>query len=153
VVCTGTCKEGLLRFLTYNGHLICYKSINLKDQENNYIMHDLELDSIFHALQMWRHYLMRRKFELRINCIGLKCLFEHLNLNARKTRWMEFLNEYRFHIKHIRGKDNKVFNAPKRRIHAMNAITISMCKSDFKNRILKDLISYEHYLQVKEGLK
>jgi len=36
----------------------------------------LELDAIVHTLRMSRHYLMGKKFELRIDHIGLKYLFE-----------------------------------------------------------------------------
>jgi hypothetical protein len=38
-------------------------------------MHDLELVAIVHALKMWKHYLMGKKFELRIHHSGLKYLF------------------------------------------------------------------------------
>jgi hypothetical protein len=65
VVCTNACKEGLGGVLTQNGHVICYESRNIKEHEKNYVTHDLELVSIVHALKMWRHYLMGRKFELR----------------------------------------------------------------------------------------
>jgi hypothetical protein len=106
----------------------------LKEHEKNYATHDLELVAIVHALKMWRHYLMGRKFELRTDHNGLKYLFEQQTLNVRKTRWLEFLSEYDFDIKHIKGKENKVVDALNRRVHAMHATTISMCKSDLKNR-------------------
>jgi hypothetical protein len=41
----------------------------------NYATHDLELASIIHALKMWRHYLMEKKFELRIDHCGMKHFF------------------------------------------------------------------------------
>jgi hypothetical protein len=66
-------------------------------------MHDLEHVAIVHTLRMWRHYLMGKKFKLRTNHIDLKYVFEQLTLNSRKTRWMEFLSEYDFDIKHIKG--------------------------------------------------
>jgi hypothetical protein len=66
---------------------------------------------------------------------------------------LEFLSEYDFDIKHIKGKENKVVDALSRRVHAMHATTISMCKSYLKNIILEVVISDEHYLQVKEGLQ
>jgi hypothetical protein len=72
VVCTDACKEGLGGVLTQNGHVICYESRKLKEHERNYATHDLELATIVHALKMWRHYLMGRKFELRIDHSGLK---------------------------------------------------------------------------------
>ena len=40
--------------------------------------------------------------------INLKYLFDQQNMNARKTRWLAFLSEYDFEIKHIKGKENKV---------------------------------------------
>jgi hypothetical protein len=62
----------------------------------NYVTHDLELAVIIHALKMWRHYLVGKKFELRIDNCGLKHLFGQPTLNVRKTRWLEFMSEYDF---------------------------------------------------------
>ena len=62
----------------------------LKKHEKKYATHDLELATIVHALNMWRNYLMRRKFELRIDYCGMKYLFNQPTLNARKARWLEF---------------------------------------------------------------
>jgi hypothetical protein len=86
--------------LTQNGHVICYESRKLKEHERNYVTHDLELVAIVHALKKWRHYLMGREFELKIDHRGLKHLFEEQTLNSKETVWLEFL----FDIKHIKGK-------------------------------------------------
>jgi hypothetical protein len=93
---------------------------------------------------------MGKKFELRIDHSGLKYLFEQQTLNSMQTRWMEFLSEYEFDIKHIIGMKNKVVDALGRTIHALHATTINMCELDLKNRILEALILDEHYLYVKE---
>ena len=71
-------------------HVICYESRKLKEHENNYATHDLELAAIAHALKMWRNYLMGRRFELRTDYHGLKFVFDQPTLNARKARWMDF---------------------------------------------------------------
>jgi hypothetical protein len=42
---------------------------------------------------------------------------------------MEFLSEYDFDIKHIKGRENKVVDTLIRRVHEMHARTISMYKS------------------------
>ena len=81
-----------------------YESRKLKEHENNYATHDLELAAIVHALNMWRHYLMGKRFELRTDHCGMKCLFDHPTLNAGKARWLEFLCEFYFEIKHIKKK-------------------------------------------------
>jgi hypothetical protein len=49
-------------------------------------------------------------------------------------------------------KGSMVVDALNQKLYAMHATTISMCKSNLKNRILKVLVKYEHYRQVKEGL-
>ena len=76
VVCTDACGQGLGGVLMQDNHVICYESRKLKDHEKNYATHDLELAAIVHALNMWRNYLMGRKFELRIDHCGLKYLFD-----------------------------------------------------------------------------
>jgi hypothetical protein len=83
VICTDACKEGLGGFLTQNGYVISYESRKLKEHERNYATHDLELASIVHALNMWRNYLMGKRFELRMDHSGLKYLFEQPTLNSR----------------------------------------------------------------------
>jgi hypothetical protein len=67
----------------------------------------------------------------------LKYLFDHPNLNARKSRWLEFLSEYDFDIKHIKGKENKVVDALSRKVHELQATTISMYQNDIKSKILE----------------
>jgi hypothetical protein len=57
-----------------------------------------------HALNMWKPYLMGKRFDMRTYRCGMKYLFGQSILNARQIRWLEFLSEYDFDIKHIRGK-------------------------------------------------
>jgi hypothetical protein len=137
VLCTDACKEGLGGVLNRNGFVICYESIKLKENEKNYATHDLELSAIVHALKKWRHYLIGRRFELRTNQNGLKYLFDHPILNASQSRWLEFLCEYDFDIKHIKGKENKVVDALNRRVHERHATTISMYQTDIKGKFLE----------------
>ena len=113
----------------------------------------MELVAIVHALRMWRHYLMQKKFELRTGHIGLEYLFEQPTLNSRKTRWMEFLSEYDFDIKHIKGKDNKVTDALSRKVHELHATTISMYKTELKDRILEAANADLQYKRLVEKLQ
>jgi hypothetical protein len=72
VVCTNACKESLGGLLSQKDHVVCYESRKLKEHESNDVTHELELVSIVHALKMWRHYLMRRIFELKTYHHGLR---------------------------------------------------------------------------------
>jgi hypothetical protein len=80
---------------------------------------------------------MGKKFELRTDHNGLKYLFDQPTLNARQIRWLEFLCEYDFDIRHIKGQDNKVADALSRKVHELHATTISMYRIELKDRILE----------------
>ena len=64
VVCTDACNDGLGGVLTQEGHVIAYESRKLKIHEKNHETYNLELASIVHALKMWHHHLIARKFTL-----------------------------------------------------------------------------------------
>jgi hypothetical protein len=71
LVCTDSCKEGLGGFLMQGGSVVYYESRKLNEHEVNYVTHDLEMAAIVHALKMWRHYLLGRKFVLMTDHCGL----------------------------------------------------------------------------------
>ena len=63
---------------------------------------------------------------------------------------MEFLCDFDFEIKHVKGKENKVANAPSKKFHAP---TLSICKLDLRTRVIESQNNDERYLQVKEKLQ
>jgi hypothetical protein len=142
IVCTDACKEGLGGVLGQNGFVLCYESKKLKEHERLYATHDLELATIVHALKKWRHYLMRKIFELMKDHHGVKYLFDHPTLNSRQRRWLEFLYEYDFDINHIKGKESNVVDALNMIVHEMHATTISMYHMDLQGRISEDAKIY-----------
>lgn len=87
--------------------VIAYQSRKLKTNEKRYIVYDFELTVVIHALKMWMHYLLGKKLIVVTDHINLKYLFSELDLNVRQARWMAFLHEFEFEIKHIKGKENK----------------------------------------------
>ena len=60
---------------------------------------------------MWRHYILGKKFTLMTDHISLKYFFSQTDLNARQARWFSFLSEFDMDIKHIKEKENKIFDA------------------------------------------
>jgi hypothetical protein len=77
------------------------------------------------VMKMWRYYLIGKIFGLRTDHSGLKYLFGQPTLNARQSRWLEFLNEYDFDIRNIKGKEKKVVDALNKRVHEMNLQPLS----------------------------
>jgi len=145
LVCTDACKEGLGGVLSQDNYVIAYESRKLKRHEKNYATHDLELAAIIHALKMWRHYLIGRIFVLMSDNISLKYLFDQQNLNARQARWLAFLSEYEFEIKHIKGKENKVTDALIRHANLIYTAACSSYVSDFEGRIKSSIEKDEKY--------
>ena len=66
--------------------MVCYESQKLNDHEQNYPTHDIELEAIIHALKMWRHYLLGRRFTLMSDHNDLRYIFDQPNSNGRQTR-------------------------------------------------------------------
>ena len=134
-MCTDAYKEGLGGVLMQGGSVICYESWKLNEHEVNYVTHDLELAAIVHALKMWRHYLLERKFVLMIDHYGLWYLFDQPKLNDRQARWMDLLSEFDFKIKHIKGKENRVDDALSRSMKVVQLAAVSASESNIKERV------------------
>lgn len=83
IVVTTSCLEGLGEALMLENVVVAYESMKLKTHENNYVVYDLELPTIIHAIKMWRQYLLGNIFTLLTNHISLKYLFIQLDFNAR----------------------------------------------------------------------
>ena len=60
-------NDGLGCILMQSGRVITYGSRQLKNHEQNYPTHDLELAAIVFALKIWRHYLYDEQFEMFSN--------------------------------------------------------------------------------------
>jgi hypothetical protein len=68
------------------------------------VTRDLELVAIVHALKIWRHYLLGKRFVLLTDHGGLRYMFNQPKLNVIQASWMALLSEFDFEIKHIKGK-------------------------------------------------
>ena len=77
-------KDGLRCVLMQRERVITYDSRKLKNHEQNYPTHNLELVTIFFALKLWRHYLYGKNFEVFSNHKSLKCIFSQKDLNEAK---------------------------------------------------------------------
>ena len=73
---------------------------------------------------------MGSKFPLNKNNMSLKYLFEQLDMNARKGRWLDFLSEYHLKLKNIKGKENKIADALSRRTHMIYEVNLSQTNVD-----------------------
>ena len=117
----------------------------MKEHEKNYVVHDMELEARIHALKICKHYLIGNKFMLLTNNIGLKYLFDKKTLNAHQARWIAFLSEYDFEIKHTEVKENIIEDVLNRQQHKMHSIPINNYEFEFKTLLKEASINDEQY--------
>ena len=108
-------KTGLGCVLMQRGRVVAYASRQLKNHEQNYPTHDLELAAIVFALKLWRHYLYGENFEVFSDHKSLKYIFSQKDLNARQRRWLETLEDFHFTLQYHPGKANVVADALSRK--------------------------------------
>jgi hypothetical protein len=77
---------GLGCVLMQNDRVIAYASRALRNHEQNYPTHDLELAAVVHALKIWRHHLMGAKCNIYTDHKSLKYIFTQADLNMRQRR-------------------------------------------------------------------
>ena len=104
-------KDRLGCVLMQSGRVVGYGSRQLKNHEQNYPTHDMELATIVFALKIWCHYLYGEQFEVFSYHKSLKYIFTQRNLNMRQRRWMVFLEDYDFTLHYHPGKENVVADA------------------------------------------
>ena len=108
---------GIGAVLMQEGRVIAYASRQLRDHEEHYPTHDLELLSVVHALKIWRHYLLGNLVHIYTDHKSLKYLFTQQDLNMRQRRWLELVKDYELEIHYHPGKANVVADALSRKEH------------------------------------
>ena len=87
----------------------------MKNHEQNYPTHDMELAAVVFALKIWSHYLYGEEFEVYSDYKSLKYIFTQRDLNMRQRRWMEFLEDSDFTLHYHPGKANVVADSLSRK--------------------------------------
>ena len=74
-------RVGLGCVLMQSGRVVAYGSRQLKNYEQNYPTHDMELATVVFALKIWPHYLYGKQFEVYSDHKSLKNIFTQRDLN------------------------------------------------------------------------
>ena len=119
-------RAGLGCVLMQSRRVVAYGSRQLKNHEQNYPTHDMELAAIVFALKIWCHYLYGEEFEVYTDHKSLKYIFTQQDFNMRQRRWMEFLEDYDFTLHYHPGKENMVADALSRKSRGVLASIASL---------------------------
>jgi hypothetical protein len=86
----------------------------MNETKRKYSTYD-EFYAIIQDLKKWRHYLVLQKFVLYNDNQALQFITRQEKLNQRHAKWVEYMKNFTFVIKHIVGNANKVVDALSRR--------------------------------------
>ena len=118
-------KDGLGCILMQSRRVVAYGSRQLKNHEQNYPTHDMELAAIVFALKIWPQYLYGEQFEVFLDHKSLKYIFTQQDLNMRQRGWMEYMEDYDFTLHYHLGKANVVVDALSRKSRGVLASVAS----------------------------
>lgn len=62
--------------------------------------------------------------------IELRYLFDQMNLNANRGRWLATINKFDFKIRYIKGKENQVAHALSRQVLVNHLVAMSSYATD-----------------------
>jgi hypothetical protein len=156
-------------FLSQEDRTIAYFSEKLNEVKVKYSTYDKEFYAIIQALKKWRHYLILKEFVLYSDNHALQFVTQQEKLNQRHVKWVEYMQNFTFVIKHISGTANKVVDALSRKCLLLQEFRLktlafddlrNMYRNDpdFKeayeaaeNIILRDRSQWAEYM-IQEGL-
>ncbi|KAL5821813.1 hypothetical protein ACOSQ3_023695 [Xanthoceras sorbifolium] len=147
VILSDASHHGLGCVLMQEGKVVAYASRQLKNHEQNYPIHDLELTAIVFALKIWRHYLYGGKCYIYTDHKSLKYLPTQRELNLRQRRWMELIKDYDCVIDYHPGKANVVADALSRKaLFALKAMNVQL-QLNLDNAVVAELICRSSLIQ------
>jgi hypothetical protein len=148
---------------------IAYFSEKLNEEKLKYSTYDKGFYAIIQALKKWRHYLIPKEFVLYSDNHALQFVTQQERLNQRHVKWVEYMQNFTFVIKHILGIDNKVADALSRKCLMLQEFRVKTLgfddlrdmyadDQDFKemyeatkNPVLRDRSQWMDYM-IQEGL-
>jgi RNase H-fold protein (predicted Holliday junction resolvase) len=139
--------------LSQEGRHVSYFSENLNNAKKKYFFYDQEFNAIVQALKKWRHYFLPKEFVLFMDHQSLQYLNSPGKLNQRNLKWVKFLQNYTFLLKHRSGRSNKVVDALSRRQNLLTEMQIEVVGfNELKNLYPKDLDFVEAWRACKEPI-
>jgi hypothetical protein len=94
---------------------VAYFSEKMDEAKLKYSTYDKEFYAIIQALKKWRHYLIPKEFVLYSDNHALQFVSQQEKLNQKHAKWVEYMQNFTFVIKHISGTANKVADALSRK--------------------------------------
>jgi len=106
---------GIGAVLSQEGKPIAYFSEKLNDVRKRWSTYEQEYFAVVRAIKHWQPYLYQHEFVLNTDHQALKYIKSQRHLNRMHGRWVSFLEQFNFVLRHKAGHLNKVADALSRR--------------------------------------
>jgi hypothetical protein len=132
--------------LSQEDRSVAYFSEKLNEEKLKYSTYDKEFYAIIQVLKKWRHYLILKEFVLYSDNHALQFVTQQEKLNQRHVKWVEYMQNFTFVIKHILGTANKVVDALSRKCLLMQAFKVrTLGFENIRDMYIDDLDFVEVY--------
>jgi hypothetical protein len=138
--------------LSQDNRPIAYFNEKLKDAKKNYSTYDKEFYPIIQVLKKWRHYLVPKEFILYSDNHALQFITRQEKLNQKHEKWVEYMQNFTFVIKHISGTVNKVVDALSRKCLILQEFRVKTLGFDIFKDMYRDEPDFKDAYEACENL-
>jgi hypothetical protein len=130
-----------------------YFNEKMNEVKVKYSTYDKEFYAIIQALKKWRHYLILKEFFIYSDNHALQFMNQQEKLNQRHVKYVEYMKNFAFVIKHISGTTNKDVNALSRKCFLLQEFKVKMLGfDDLRNMYTDDHDFKEAYEAVENPI-
>jgi hypothetical protein len=132
---------------------IAYFSEKLNEAKVKYSTYDKELYAIIQTLKKWGHYLIPKEFVLYNDNHALQFVTQQEKFNQRHVKWVEYMQNFTFVIKHISRTVNKLDDALSRKCLLLQEFRVkTLGFDDLRDMYRDDLYFKEVYEAAKNPI-
>jgi hypothetical protein len=130
---------------------ISYFSEKLNETKLKCSTYDKEFYAIIQALKKWRHHLIPKEFVLYSDNHALQFVTQQEKLNQRHVKWVEYMHNFTFVIKHISGTANKVVDALSRKCLLLQDFRVKTLGFDYLRNMYRDDPDFKEVYEATEN--
>jgi ribonuclease HI len=138
--------------LSQDNRLAAYFNEKLNETKMKYSTYDKEFYAVIQALKKQRHYLVPKEFILYSDNQALQFITKQEKLNQKQEKWVEFMQNFNFVIKHISGNANKVVDALSRKCLILQEFCVKTLGFDSLKEMYKDDSNFKDAYEACENL-
>ena len=137
--------------LSQDNRPVAYFSKKLNEAKIKYSTYDKEFYTVIQVLKKWRHYLVPKDIILYNDNHALQFMTQQEKLNQKHAKWVKYMQNFTFAIKHISGTANKVVDALSRKCLLMQEFRVKTLGFDNLKDMYKDDLDFKEAYEASEN--